>query len=484
MDLPRVSSAPAVLVVPVDNRIFTLSFSRGSSLLQDEAIDPTFGLRTALNSVNPHRVRSYDKRSFDALFRQTREQASNETKLESFGIDAERDLVRSVSGKPTDSNLGSSMTGGSSLRVAAKVNPSTVTHYLRRLHRKFELDNFASEYPWLGQIEAVGDTEMQELLDSYLDDVLRGENATNRVFLSVPQIIDWSESSGFRFVLSSRSKHIFPEITLANLARATGENIFDVEFFKRQHVEMLDENDARLKLWSLYKCLNAEIEVGDEAYALSTGIWYRVDSRLVSAVNKAALSLTAPNFSLPAFCLSDLLSGGEPAFNERVAQQNDSFCCLDNKKIHFGGGRNQFELCDLVEAGGDLLHVKRYGGSSALSHLFAQGLVSATLAMERVGFRRDADKLLAIEGFSLPEQRSFSSKCSRSVVYTIIGGPANGGDRDGGMKSEMVEQLPLFARINLSGAKRKIESLGWKVELLWVPETEEVQVYRRQKRSG
>ena len=51
---------------------------------------------------------------------------------------------------------------------------------------------------------------------------------------------------------------------------------------------------------------------------------------------------------------------------------------MDCKKIHNGGGHSQLEFCDLFSSGRDLIHVKRYGRSSApLSHLFAQGLDDA-----------------------------------------------------------------------------------------------------------
>ncbi|TAM66290.1 MAG: hypothetical protein EPN48_17930 [Microbacteriaceae bacterium] len=36
------------------------------------------------------------------------------------------------------------------------------------------------------------------------------------------------------------------------------------------------------------------------------------------------------------------------------------------------------EFCDVLSSGGDLVHVKRKSRSSTLSHLFAQGSVSAT----------------------------------------------------------------------------------------------------------
>ena len=453
MQVPRLSSAPAVLFVPVDDRIFAVVFSHGKSLLETGTYDQTFGLRAALNSINPVKVRSYDKRRFDALFRQTREQASRNAKLEEFGIDAERDLLRKVSGKPEDETLGTSMTGGSSLSVATKVRPNELTHYLRRLSHRSSDNRFLEEYPWLGRIEEELDDEIGRVLDLELDDQLAQDNGN--IHLAVPQIIDWSESSGFRFVLPNRSTTVFSDISLKNLTTALdGTQPITVDLLRGKSVEMLDENDHRLHHWNLYNCVNAELYIGSEQYVLSFGSWYKVDSDLLEQVDREISELPEPTFVLPHYDVSDR---GEYEYNQRVANESpEEFLLLDQEWVHFDDNRSRFELCDLLTSSGDLVHVKRYGGSSVLSHLFAQGLVSADLLMKRPGFRESADQLVKSKDFSLPKDREFSKKARRNVVYAVVGGRPD---------------LPLFARINLRNAVRSIRAFNWNVQLAIVDET-------------
>ncbi len=470
IELPKVSSAPAALLVPVDERILALVFSYGASLLEPGSTDPTFGLRVALNSINPRRVRSYDKRSFDALFRQTREQAAKETRLENFGIDAERDLVRTVAGKPKDSTLGSSMQGSGSLRVSTKIAPQKLVHYLRRLYRKSTLETFEEDYPWLGRIEEILDSELKRTLDSYLNDRL--QDGTGGMWLAVPEIIDWAEVNGFRFILPSRSKRVFPSLSFDALHRAAREPFMPtVEFLTSQRVELLDADDRKIKQWSLYACLNVELSIGAEAYVLSSGTWYRVDSDLLEEVDRECKGLQETSLPLPPF---DLADASEGAYNLRVADGSSGrFCCLDGKNVMFGGGKSRFEVCDLLEATGDLIHVKRYGGSSVLSHLFAQGLISADLLMERPSFRKAADALVEKYGFAMASDKSFSEKAPRTVVYVIIGGPANSDSRE----------LPLFSRVNLRNAARGIRAFDWDVRLQYVQESELLQKHCKQKAS-
>lgn len=239
VSLPEITSVPAILLVPVDERLMAVAFSYGSALMEPGTFDPTFGLRTALNSIKPGKVRSYDKRTFDALFRQTREQAAQATKLENFGIDAERDLVRTVSGKPENKALGTTMAGSGSLHVSMKVTPERLVPKLRRLYHQSRLKTYTEEYPWLGRIEEVLDRAIRETLDSYLDERL--QSGAEGIWLAVPQIIDTSELAGFRFILASKSNKIYPELNFTNLCKAGGNSIdgFTVEFFCDQRVEMV-----------------------------------------------------------------------------------------------------------------------------------------------------------------------------------------------------------------------------------------------------
>jgi uncharacterized protein (TIGR04141 family) len=470
IDLPSVASAPAILLVPVDDRLMTVAFSFGSTLLEVGSFDPTFGLRVALNSVKPGKIRSYDKRTFDALFRQTREQAANETKLESFGIDAERDLVRTISGKPADKTLGTSMTGGASLHASVKTTPNRLVHYLRRLYYK-STGALDEQYRWLGRIEEVLDHELQEALDSYLDDRLRDNN--QGVWLAAPEIMDWTDSSGFRFIVPTRSKSVYPDLHWRSLSRAMrNTDIFvGVEFLRAHRVELLDGNDSPLKRWKLYDCLNAELIVGAEAYVLSSGSWYKVDSDLVDEIDREVGALELCDLPLPEFDVSDK---DENTYNLRVAaQMPQEFCCLDSQDIMFGGGRSRFEVCDLLHSSGALLHVKRYGSSSALSYLFAQGLMSADLLVKRPSFRQNADLLVEHKRFAPAGQMRFGSKHVRDVVYVIIGGPTNAATC----------MLPLFAKVNLRNAMRSIRAFGWNVKLQYVTETELRANYSRKKRS-
>jgi len=68
----------------------------------------------------------------------------------------------------------------------------------------------------------------------------------------------------------------------------------------------------------------------------------------------------------------------EGDYNVRASEDND-LLLLDKQAFIFDGYRNRIESCDLATKNGDLIAVKKMTSSATLSHLFAQGSVSAKL---------------------------------------------------------------------------------------------------------
>jgi uncharacterized protein (TIGR04141 family) len=86
---------------------------------------------------------------------------------------------------------------------------------------------------------------------------------------------------------------------------------------------------------------------------------------------------------LPPYADSD-----ERRYNLRVSEENGYFCCMDRQTVEVKKrGLTKIEFCDLYGRDGEMIHIKRYAGSSELSHLFQQGVVSAELFSHEPEFR-------------------------------------------------------------------------------------------------
>ena len=101
----RNRSHSAVLLVEAAGRRFALSFGYGYSMIEPAAIKRRFGLRAALNLVDPEQIRSMDRKRLESVTMYTREQAGRGSGLNAFTIDAERELLRSITGASKDKGI-------------------------------------------------------------------------------------------------------------------------------------------------------------------------------------------------------------------------------------------------------------------------------------------------------------------------------------------------------------------------------------------
>jgi uncharacterized protein (TIGR04141 family) len=190
----------------------------------------------------------------------------------------------------------------------------------------------------------------------------------------------------------------------------------------------------------------AEIEHNDDIYLLSGGKWYRITPQFVKDIDKAYNAI--PNYvpELPVFNDKE-----EKDYLKRVKDGEPTrFALMDRKTIAYGGSYSKIEFCDLYTTDHDIIHVKRYGQSSSLSHLFNQGLVSGEL------FRTDPSFRAKVNG-KLPESHQFTKPARTpkldelQVVFGIIT------HRSGPLT------LPFFSRLNLKHAASRLGAYGFRV---------------------
>src|SRR6185503_8810809 len=116
----EVSSASAVLLVPVYKRWAALTFGQGRHLLATEHFEDRFGLRVALNCIDEDRIKIIDRQTFDAIASHKLEQASQEANAREFGFDIERDILKALTGTPRHLDFGKRMSGMEALNVVVK----------------------------------------------------------------------------------------------------------------------------------------------------------------------------------------------------------------------------------------------------------------------------------------------------------------------------------------------------------------------------
>jgi uncharacterized protein (TIGR04141 family) len=475
---PSVSAALFIAVTTGKHRpmfAFTFGFS-GRFLVQDDAFERGFGLRTALNLVYPRSAGLADpgrlkavgsKRRAEGTVRAER-QASRGSTFESFDVDRVREMVGSAFGIPHDQNVwGRRIGGGDALHLAV---PNVTFDDLGRLCRDLEIerrrDDYQDRFGWIDNVRPVGDPALFATLGNEVVARLKARDIES-FDLAPPEIIDWSEVSGFRYHFDTTPRKSKPDIRhdlnllsyLNGLQhhRPTHYADLDVDSLRRARVNAVD-GDGRLKRqWPVWRCLTGELRIGDDVYILDEGDFFLVDPAFDVELNTFIDGIPESGVTLP----DGKRGEKEEIYNKRAAAA--AGCVLLDQDLVRLSGHSAIEVCDLISPDRQLIHVKRGARSRELSHLFAQGTVSAELLQMRPDFRTAAATKIAAKDAAGACSFLSGADITTSefeVVFAII---------DAWRKPVLSQRLPFFSKLNLRHSTEFLRARGFRVTHKRVP---------------
>jgi uncharacterized protein (TIGR04141 family) len=450
-DLGSVKSTGAVLIVKSKGRFFALSFGQGRFILNQDMIEERFGLLATLNSLEANALRSIDKRTFDAVDQNSRVQVGLTSNASDFGIDIERDLIKGIVGYPKKIELlGRRMSGSDALTVSRDIDLGSIRKALDAYLRAYESDAYKEHFSWIDQIHQV---RKKGHLASSLDDILveslnsvrsQGGKGGN-CWLAAPEVLDWDVVEGFRYSQSKRDGYQTDMHLPGFFATIEGIDL-SVELLKMRHVYAVNADHVEVKHWTIYKCIHCEVEREGKSYLLSGGQWFEIKRDFVDSINEFFDAIPIFGIGLP-----DYKHAKEADYNAELCESNQKYWALmDLKQIKIGGVYDKVEFCDAYGAGMELLHIKHYGSSNLLGHLFNQGLVSGELLREHPDY-------VKLVNMKLPKEFALTDGgVPRSVEdYTIVFGIISQSD-------EKKLRIPFFARVALKNVCRRLESIGYK----------------------
>lgn len=443
----RVASVSVVLVLLAARRYFAVCFGHGYAHIDKRFVEARFGLRTCLNAVDPETIRILDKRTFDSLGKLSREQSTRPVTVSEFGLEVDKDLLRSIVGKPRDERFGSQIAGKDSICVRLPITTSQLPSFLRRCLKESKKDTYKENFEFIDNIAEIADPDLTERLDEKLVDEIN-RSSHSKIWLAVPDIIKWESSAGFKYS-KSKSESCVEDIRLRYFLEKWGfDGDLSKDELKKCRIYQFDNDETTVtNNWSVHHCLYAEVTLDNEIYILTEGAWYNVYQDFVKSVQSEIDGV--PPYG------KELAKWGdehEQHYNERISDQsNGHYALMDRKQIRHGGGSSSIEFCDLLSADKEIIHVKNYSGSSVLSHLFHQGTVSAVMTAGDLDFRRKVNKKLP-NTHKIPEDNSFNTS-DYEVVYAI------------GTREPMTFELPFFSKVSLRNSVRQLRVSNYKVSL-------------------
>jgi uncharacterized protein (TIGR04141 family) len=336
---------------------------------------------------------------------------------------------------------------------------------LRDLYAHYLDTKYQAAFGWVDHLSEVKDPALANALDQLLVVQLKAFD-TSVTHMAMPEKLDWADVE--HFLIAPTRKKRYAELDLdAYLAQTlTDAPSLTLALLKSRKVSVkfLRNPDADSR-WSVYQCLVSEQRLNGLLYALIEGRWFAVADSLVHEVDMAIAAIPAASVQLPAGIAGEL----EEDYNARAAAACADLVLLDKRLVAPRGSRTRIEFCDLMSTDGSLIHVKRKSRSSTLSHLFAQGHVSAEslvdgslrdrvrAAIQDVAGTADPSAWLA----RIPPGSSPPNRDKVTVTYAVIANSSATG----------VEWLPFFSRLTLMQTVRSLKRLGFsRVALVRVPE--------------
>lgn len=470
----RTQSCSAVLLIEAgndeDKRLFALCFGQGHHALDDDAIQRGFGLRVVLNAVSRSQLRTIDSASLETTVMQRRVQASRDSDLSAFDLDANRNLVRLASGTPKSGDFAKSLAGKDALHLRAALDPDNIAQHCEKALKLYRATDYQTDFAFIDYVQPVGERLLTEKLDSIAFNDLKSavDGNPSDLHLAVPDILAPEASleiGYFGIGLPSGPKTAYGELAIedyvSELQKGDFNQITDMSDLKGSHeirVITGGEGDRSHKR-KLYTCFVHEVTQGNDIFVLFDGQWFLVSRAYHQEIQDAYIALLKP-----AFCTST------SAANERALiaelEVHHDLISMDQTKVAPKGAANAaLEPCDFFSRTKQFIHLKDGHSSAPLSHLWNQGLVAAEAFVSdevfRKGFRTAAkkrEKKFSKQGFTnlLPDGRSKAVPSDFTIVFGVMRHPYVASGNLG---------LPFFSKVALRAVAQRISRMGFPIEL-------------------
>lgn len=447
----KTSTASAVLLLtsPGGHK-FALTFGYGRFLVRPTSYIRDFGIRVALNSLDPDQIRSIDMRRVEGLTIHTRRQASRASGLTTFGVNKRHDLIQSVAGLPEDEALGKRFEGSDSFTLATYVDFDDLGEKCDELFALYESDAYTEEFGFVDNFRVIREPDRILELNTKLEEALADGNLA-KMHLAQPEAESLADINSYLYTpggpehLELDAAEMIAERTAAGLPM-TAEALSS-EYVRVSYGHQPEHGLAK---WPLYDCIVFEAEDDDgNVFMLSAGEWHRASREFVEEVNAQLATVPSCTLAFP----NAYEGEHEGDYNLRAAQMLGC-ACADKKNVKLPN-QTAVELCDLLTDAGQLVHVKRKTQSATLSHLFNQGVVSAELLLQAKPFREASRGVLAGLEPKLDQLVPLDQfdPAAFEVVYAIVASPG----------TQLPSSLPLFSRITLAEASALIQNMGYTV---------------------
>lgn len=428
----------AVLVVVVRRLRYAFVFGYGRSMLASDVIERGFGLRCALDLIDPSSIVSVGYKEVDHRTLFSNVQSNANVAFDAFRVDTESAIMSGVVGHAADAHTYYTRALGSdALHINPQVTAAEIPKLVTWVDQVYIAKRYISAgYDWVDHVSLVNDPAITAALEKLIDaDLKRGKK---NVWLAPPEAVDYGRIDAFT-VEGMRGREI-SEVELADVASARSEDITCAEL-RKVRIKALSSHEE-IQRWKAYAWLNWSGSTANGSYVLQAGRFYRIDPNFEDRIDKYLKKLGKLPDDWPDWLSAE--DAPEEVYNERLAKHLGSAGVVFDK-VKFNKsfrGHGELEFCDVLvkKKPPVLVCVKKYkGGSAPLSHLFAQGLNAVETLLADSGFREEVREC----GKKGIKSYIRDAPSGRYVLaFLILAKPHRG-------KRKPLWRLPFFAKLTL-----------------------------------
>jgi uncharacterized protein (TIGR04141 family) len=456
-------TAAAVLLLPVGDALYAVTYGMGHFLLAYENVDPGFGLRYAARKLNPGELRSVTRHTLDKRAQIDRRSLPAGGDVRSFDLTDLGSVPSKVIGRAVelgDSGKTVTVRCADALNIPLSRTADVLLQDLQEIEQVLQSPVTDPDLELLSRLLPLGDRDpRRRTLNRQLSAALHNGAGSDRLGVAWPweqadefSVVDYVVISG-PGIPETRAEWLTIDDITALLGKSPGRD--PVDMLKQVKVTLHageDDGDLVSPAIPLLKWIAFETRDGDKLYFFHDGRWFAMDGEYGEHVHRETDRILSAPGGLTLIPWQD--GWDEERYNEEAAKADNRLVLLDRRKIHTDFHRHGIEACDLLGPDDQLIHVKRLRRSGDASHLFSQALVSAsTLILDGQARVKFAERVAKHSGGTRT-----APELPKQVILAI------------GRRGKLTaDNLFTFSQVTLVRLVQHLESQGVTVRVLTIP---------------
>jgi len=441
----KTSSSGLILFLKIENRVMGCCFGSSVANINRSNIETDFGLGVAFSKMGTNQVKSVESFLLGHNPITNHKSAAIPSVRNDFNIDNYLENITELAGYQYKERRRTLIKGKEFFSCIVPLSIEEIISLCKECLSAFEEAKKNPLFEQLTSVRKVKDKILRERLDKELCRLINKRSPD-------VHLVDFESFQDVNFYtlgLSEGSAKL-SDITIDDVYRTfRSEHTANTGFLNHRKINVFNLDSVHAATWTLYKCLFAEVKIGNQYFIIFKGKWYEIDDSYLSGMRSFVKNYEVADSGLPAWNGVD----DEGIYNENAAIAIKGQCW--DKKLYSGDGFSYgIEFCDILDSD-FIFHVKKYKSSALNSHLLLQTAVSAQLLNVDPKLKQwiyDTSKkqwknhLLVKKDLSLKKEKP----CYCIALMTERTEPLN-------------EILPFFSLISFNLMIRKVVELGYEV---------------------